>query len=89
MMPTQDIKLKKKLFNTKKYQQVIRSLLYLATCTRPDILFSVVKASRDASKPSLYDWENVKKIIKYLKGNPNYVIKYTKNKNLNIYVDAG
>ena len=88
MMPTQDIKLKEKLFNTKKYQQVIGSLLYLATCTRPDILFAVVKASRNASKPSLYDWENVKRIIKYLKGNSNYGIKYTKNKNLNIYVDA-
>ena len=88
MMPTQDIKLKEKLFNTKKYQQVIGSLLYLATCTRSDILFAVVKASRNASKPSLYDWENVKRIIKYLKGNSNYGIKYTKNKNLNIYVDA-
>lgn len=87
-IPVQDSNLKEKPYDVKKYQQVIGSLLYLATCTRPDIIFSVIKASRNASKPTLYDWENVKKILRYLKGNANYGIKFTTTKDLNICVDA-
>jgi len=38
---------------------------------------------------TLLDWENVKKKkLRYLKGNPNYGIKYTNDKNLKIFVDA-
>ena len=80
--------LRKKPFNSTKYRQAIGSLLYLAISTRPDILFSVTKASRKATNPNLEDWENVKRIMKYLKGNPNYGIKYTNEDDLKIYVDA-
>ena len=86
--PTTNEKLRKIPFNITKYQQVIGSFLYLAVSTRPDIMFSVSKASRKAKDPNLEDWDNVKRIMKYLKGNPNYGIKFTKNNDLSIYVDA-
>ena len=65
-------------------------MLYLAISTRPDILFSVSKASRKSDNPTYEDWYNVLKIFRYLKGNPNYGIKftYTNTFNFNVYVDA-
>jgi len=77
-------------FNLTKYQQAVGSLLYLAICTRPDILFSFSKASRKSENPTFEDWMNVLKIFKYLKGKPNYGIKFTKYNKLNLkdFVDA-
>jgi hypothetical protein len=49
------------------YRSAVGNLLYLAIATRPDILFSVSKASRKNKNPTLEDWNNVIKIIKYLK----------------------
>jgi len=76
--------LRKKPFNSTRYKQTIGSLLYLAISTRTYILFSVTKATN----PNLEDWENVKRIMKYLKGNPYYGIKYTNEDDLKIYVDV-
>jgi Zn-finger protein len=88
--PIESIELRSKKFNVTKYKQAIGSLLYLAISTRPDILFSVSKASRKSDNPTYEDWYNVLKIFRYLKGNPNYGIKftYTNTFNFNVYVDA-
>jgi len=61
MQPVENKKLQKIRFNSKKYKQAIGSLLYLAICIRPDILFSVNKASRKANEPTLEDWVNERK----------------------------
>ena len=88
-IPNEIKELRNKKFNSTTYKQAIGSLLYLAINTRPDILFSVSKAASKNENPSYEDWNNVLKIFKYLKGNPNYGIKYTRNNNkLKIYVDA-
>ena len=88
--PIESIELRSKKFNVTKYKQAIGSLLYLAISTRPDILFSVSKSSRKSDNPTYEDWYNVLKIFRYLKGNPNYGIKftYTNTFNFNVYVDA-
>jgi len=93
MMPIENELLRKKPFNPTKYRQAIGSLLYIAICTRPDILFSVNKASRKSVNPTYEDWYNVLKIFRYLKGNKNYGLKFikennTNNLNLKAYVDA-
>jgi len=89
-IPVENTILRKKKFNVTKYKQAIGSLLYLAISTRPDILFSVSKASRKSDNPTFEDWYNVLKIFRYLKGNPNYGIKFTyaNNFNFDVYVDA-
>ena len=51
-----------KKFNITRYQQAIGTLLYLALCTRPDIMFAVNKASRRSKDPTYEDRLNV---IKY------------------------
>jgi len=90
MIPINNKKLKEKTFNSTKYRQAVGNLLYLAICTRPDILFSVSKASRKNQNPNYEDWFNVLKIFRYLKYTPNYGIKFSKNDNYNfeVYVDA-
>eukprot|EP00833_Pecoramyces_ruminatium_P000880 jgi/Orpsp1_1/1174912/evm.model.c7180000051932.1 len=89
-IPIENKILRCKKFNSTKYRQAIGSLLYLAISTRPDILFSVSKASRKSKDPTYEDWYNVLKIFRYLKGKPNYGIKFTySNKfNFKVYVDA-
>ena len=36
-----------------EYSQIIRSLMYLMNCTKPDIVYAVSKLSRYISKPSV------------------------------------
>ena len=89
-MPVENKSLRKIKFDSTKYRQAIGSLLYLALCTRPDILFSVSKASRKSLSPTYEDWYNLVKIFRYLKGNPDYGIKfsYSDNFKLKVFVDA-
>jgi len=58
------------------YREAVGSLLWLAMCTRPDILFSVCKCARSNNNPTPKDWESVKYILRYLKGTKDYGIKY-------------
>jgi len=88
LKPIQENKLKKKTFNETTYRSAVGNLLYLAVCTRPDIMFSVSRATRKNKNPTLEDWLNVKKIFQYLKATENYGIKFTKEKDLKIFVDA-
>jgi hypothetical protein len=52
-----------------RYSQIIGSLMYLASATRPDIAFAVSKLSRFVSNPGDAHW--------YLKGTVDYAIHYT------------
>lgn len=86
--PIENIIIEKKKFNATSYRSVIENLLYLAIRTRPDILFEMSTAARKNGYPTQENWENVKRIFKYLKGTMNYGIKFTKNNLLKIYVVA-
>jgi len=88
LIPVENNKLKCIKFNETKYRSVIGNLLYLAICTRPDILFAVSRAARKSNNPNLEDWNNVLKIFRYLMYTKNYGIKIEKGINLKVYVDA-
>jgi len=60
-----------------KYSQIIGSLMYLASATRPDISFAVSKLSRFVSKPGDVHWKALERVLHYLKGTANYGIHYT------------
>jgi hypothetical protein len=51
-----------------RYSQIIGSLMYLASATRPDILFAVSKLSRFVSNPRDDHWHALERVIHYLKG---------------------
>jgi hypothetical protein len=62
-----------------RYSQIIGSLMYLASATRPDISFVVSKLSRFVSNPGDDHWRALERVMRYLKGTSNYEIHYSGN----------
>nr|CAH65871.1 OSIGBa0103I21.4 [Oryza sativa] len=60
-----------------RYSQIIGSLMYLASATRPDISFAVSKLSRFVSNPRDDHWQALERVMRYLKGTMSYAIHYT------------
>ncbi|CAH9114878.1 unnamed protein product [Cuscuta europaea] len=65
------------------YRGIIGSLLYL-TASRPDISFSVGICARYQSKPKESHLSAAKRIIRYIKGNPNAGLWYPKGGNFEL-----
>ena len=59
-----------------KYQEEVGSLLYLATCTRPDISFAVGTLSRHVSAPTQAHWAAAKAVMRYPKGTRDWRMTY-------------
>jgi hypothetical protein len=62
-----------------RYSQIIGSLMYLASATRPDISFAMSKLSRFVSNPEDDHWCALERVMPYLKGTSNYGIHYSGN----------
>ena len=60
------------------YMRLIGSLLYLMTCTRPDIAYAVTTLSRFMSKPKYSHWIAALHVVRYLKGTIRYGITYNR-----------
>jgi hypothetical protein len=60
-----------------KYSQIVGSLMYLASTTRPDISFVVSKLSRYMSNLGDDHWHALERVLCYLKGMMSYVIHYS------------
>lgn len=71
------------------YREAIGSLMFLATTSRPDIMFAVNMVSRHVNNPQTHHWEAVKHILRYLKGTLKLGIRYSgNNTELTVYSDA-
>lgn len=75
------------------YRKAIGSLLYLSTNTRPDIAVSTSILARRVSNPRQSDWNQVKRVFRYLKATKNLKLKLGSkeerpNNKLICYVDA-
>lgn len=62
---------------TYPYLSAIGALLYLATCTRPDISFSVSLLSRYSATPTMRHWKGVQHIFRYLRGTVSLGLQYS------------
>src|SRR4051812_49279803 len=60
-----------------RYSQIIGSLMYLASATRPDIAFAVRKLSRFVSNPGDDHWHALERVMRYPKVTTSYGIHYT------------
>ena len=61
----------------KEYASLVGSLLYIATCTRPDIAFAVNFLARFSSKPTQATLVGAKRVIRYLKGTAKLGLCFT------------
>ncbi|UYV68970.1 hypothetical protein LAZ67_6001864 [Cordylochernes scorpioides] len=64
--------------------------LYLANCTRPDLMFSVTRLAQFASNPGRRHWQAAKHVLRYLHGSINLSLVYrrTDSNDVCAYSDA-
>jgi hypothetical protein len=60
-----------------RYSQMIGSLMYLASVTRPHISFAVSKLSRFTSNSGDDHWHALERVMHYLVGTMDYGIHYS------------
>ena len=58
--------------------------MYAQVCTRPDIAFAVGMLARYQSDSGMDHWKVVKKVMRYLKGTRDYMLKYRQIENLEV-----
>ncbi|KAF6202186.1 hypothetical protein GE061_004584 [Apolygus lucorum] len=61
------------------FREMVGSLLYVSSKTRPDLAYSVGYSSRHLENPSEQDFANVKRSLRYLNGTKNEGISFSKN----------
>ena len=57
-----------KMKNPRMYREAVGSLIYLSTCTRPDLSFVDSELYQHFAEPSEEHWRNVKPVFRYIKG---------------------
>ncbi|KAL6461003.1 hypothetical protein MHYP_G00309690 [Metynnis hypsauchen] len=62
----------------RKYREMLGSLNYIMTCTRPDISWIVSKLSQHMSDPREKHMTALKHVYRYLQGTVNYELSYEK-----------
>ncbi|XP_037806567.1 secreted RxLR effector protein 161-like [Lucilia sericata] len=67
------------LLRNDEYQSLLGSLLYIAVNTRPDICASVAILARKTCNPNQEDWNELKRVAKYLKGTRNLYLNLSEN----------
>jgi len=77
-----------KIFLIQRLRSAVGSFIYLAICTRPEILFAVNQASKHYQEPTEHDWKNVVQIFRYLKRTSGYGILFKGKGNLKTHVDS-
>ena len=76
------------------YRECVGAQLYLATCIRPDLAFSVSSHASHNSKPTRRAWKRVMQTNKYINATKNCGIVYNGNINppeknrISVYVDS-
>jgi hypothetical protein len=73
------------------YREIVGSLIYAMTCTRPDLCYVVTTLSQHLAKPNKEMCITLKHVLRYIKGTLNYELCFRKCENglnLNGYSDA-
>ncbi|CAK9813843.1 Retrovirus-related Pol polyprotein from transposon TNT 1-94 [Anthophora plagiata] len=71
------------------YRELVGALMYVATCTRPDISFAVSYLSQFGTCHDSTHWTAAKRVLRYLKGSLGLGLRYRRAGNpVKGYVDA-
>jgi len=76
------------LVDTTPYAELVGSILYLSTTTRPDVAYASGLLERYMSNPEEQHWTAAKGVIRYLSGTVNYGLCYGGSEALAGAVDA-
>ena len=60
-----------------EYSRIIESLMYLISCSRPNIAYTISRLSRYTSNPSANHWKAIVRVLRYLRYTRNYGLHYT------------
>ena len=74
-----DNKDSKLLSSPKLYQEIVGSLIYLMTCTRPDLSFVVSKLSQYMNQPTEAHLNLAKNVLRYLKGTKDQKLCFSRS----------
>ena len=80
-----------KMTDIRMYREAVGSLIYLTTCTRPDLSFVVSRLSQYLAEPTEEQWVTVKHVLRYLKGTADKGLTFrrsTENLGIKAYSDA-
>mmetsp|Transcript_16535 Transcript_16535/g.39812 ORF Transcript_16535/g.39812 Transcript_16535/m.39812 type:complete len:477 (-) Transcript_16535:1846-3276(-) len=61
------------------YQEIVGSLQYLCTWTRPDLLFATNQLAKHMSNPGRVHMAAAHRVLRYLKGTADYGLTYSSN----------
>ncbi|KAK6143449.1 hypothetical protein DH2020_023797 [Rehmannia glutinosa] len=61
-----------------EYSRVIGSLMYLMSCTRPDITYAMSKLNRYTSNPGHDHWKCIVRLLRYLRYTRDFGLHYTR-----------
>jgi hypothetical protein len=61
------------------YREALGAIMYLATCTRPDLAYAMQFLSRPMSNPGRVHWNALKHVLRYIKGTIDFGITYDGN----------
>ena len=68
----------KTFYDNKLYRQILGSLVYLMSCTRPDLCCIVAKLSENLDKPTVAHYNACKHVLRYLKNTIHMDLIYFK-----------
>lgn len=71
------------LLSNKNYQKVIGCLLYILVNTQPDISASISILARKVSQPRQEDWNELKRVLNYLKETSHLKLRLENNNDAN------
>lgn len=73
-----------------KHREIVGSLIYAMTCTRPDLCFIVTELSQNLANPTDELCVTLKHVLRYLKGSLDYELRFRKCTDLKLtgYSDA-
>ena len=61
------------------YREIVGSLVYAMTCSRPDLAWVVTKLSQHLANPNQADWMTIRHVLRYLKATADYKLVYRKS----------
>ena len=61
------------------YREIVGSLVYAMTCSRPDLAWVVTKLSQHLANPSPADWMTIRHVLRYIKATIDYKLVFKKS----------